>query len=49
MSDDPRDPANCGWRWPEELQRDPDSPPSRWPFWIGLAIVAGVIAGVWSL
>jgi hypothetical protein len=33
----------------EELQRDPDPPPSRWPFWLAASIVAGVLVGVWAV
>jgi hypothetical protein len=39
-----------GFSWPEELQRDPDPPPGSWGwFWVGFAIVAGVLAMVWWL
>jgi hypothetical protein len=46
MSDDPHDPSNCGFHYPEELQRDPDPPPSLWLFrWcvVGVAVVVGVL------
>jgi hypothetical protein len=47
---DPTDPRLCGFHRAEDLQRDPDPPPGSWGwFWVGFAIVAGVLVVVWWL
>jgi hypothetical protein len=47
---DPTDPRLCGFHRAEDLQRDPDPPPGSWGwFWVGFAIVAGVLVVVWAL